>query len=294
MTDGLLPGADRDLVRPLHKTAGKAVRRRSISTPRSSPWPTSRIRSRSPSRATCRRRSSGSAACWLSVGRRPNSDGLGLEKTKVQVDEQGFIAVDPQRRTADPHILAIGDVAGQPMLAHKATHEGKAAVEALAGQAAAFEPRAIPAVVFTDPEIAWAGLTETEAKRAGPHGRGGPVPLGRQRPGPGHRPHRGADQVDHRSRRRSASLGCGIVGAGAGDLIAEAVLAIEMGCSVRDVAETIHPHPDAQRNAGLRRRGLLRHGHRPVSAAEEVRRAGPSCPEGLLCDVPPENWELLT
>ena len=141
----------------------------------------------------------------VSVGRRPNSDGLGLEKTKVQVDEQGFVTVDAQRRTADPHIWAIGDVAGQPMLAHKASHEGKAAVEAIAGQPVAFEPRAIPAVVFTDPEIAWAGLTETEAKAPGPHGRSGPIPLGRQRPGPSGRPHRGPDQVAHRSRQPAAS-----------------------------------------------------------------------------------------
>ena len=100
----------------------------------------------------------------LSVGRRPNSAGLGLEKTEVEIDAQGFIIVDLQRRTADPHILAIGDVAGQPMLAHKASHEGKVGRRGVAGKAVAFKPQAIPAVVFTDPEVAWAGLTETEAK----------------------------------------------------------------------------------------------------------------------------------
>ena len=103
----------------------------------------------------------------VSVGRRPNSDGLGLEKTKVQIDKQGFVQVDPQRRTAEPRIWAIGDVAGQPMLAHKAGHEGRSCVEAIAGHNVTFAPRAIPAVVFTDPEIAWAGLTETEAHAKG-------------------------------------------------------------------------------------------------------------------------------
>jgi len=178
----------------------------------------------------------------LSVGRRPNSAGLGLEKTKVEIDGQGFLVVDPQRRTADPHILAIGDVAGQPMLAHKASHEGKIAVEALLGQPVAFQPRAIPAVVFTDPEIAWAGLTENEAKSQGrkvdvaqfPWAASGRAQaIGRTE---------GMTKwvVDPDTQR---VLGCGIVGFAAGDLISEAVLAIEMGCSIRDVVETIHPHP---------------------------------------------------
>ena len=121
----------------------------------------------------------------VSVGRRPNSAGLGLEKTKVQVSPQGFITVDNRCRTTDPSILAIGDVAGEPMLAHKAAHEGKAAVESLAGEPAVFEPRAIPAVVFTDPEIAWAGLTETEAKQ---QGRAVSVSSSPGRPAAGRRP----------------------------------------------------------------------------------------------------------
>src|SRR5262249_20301098 len=100
----------------------------------------------------------------VSIGRRPNSAGLGLENTSVEIDEKGFVVTDECQRTADPNILAIGDVAGEPMLAHKATHQGKVAVEALLGEPAAFEPLAIPAIVFTDPEIAWAGLTEMEAK----------------------------------------------------------------------------------------------------------------------------------
>ncbi len=187
----------------------------------------------------------------VSVGRRPNSDGLGLEKTKVQIDEQGFVAVDPQRRTAEPHILAIGDVAGEPMLAHKASHEGKVARRSHRWHRPwPSQPRAIPAVVFTDPEIAWAGLTETEAKRKGASievahfpwaASGRAQSIGRTE---------GLTKwlIDPASER---VLGCGIVGAGAGDLIAESVLAIEMGCSARDLAETIHPHPTLSESLGF-------------------------------------------
>ena len=185
----------------------------------------------------------------LCVGRRPNSAGLGLEKTKVEIDGHGFLVVDHQRRTADPHILAIGDVAGQPMLAHKASHEGKVAVEALAGQSAAFEPRAIPAVVFTDPEIAWAGLTETEAK-----GQGRKVEVA-QFPWAASGRAQAIGRTEGMTKwvvdpETQQVVGCGIVGFGAGDLISEAVLAIEMGCSVRDVVETIHPHPTLTETLG--------------------------------------------
>ena len=119
----------------------------------------------------------------VSVGRRPVTSGIGLENTKVKVNDRGFVVVNEQQRTADPHILAIGDVAGEPMLAHKASHEGKVAAEVLAGEPAAFEPQAIPAVVFTDPEIAWAGLTAEEAKRDRPRRRRRAVPVAGQRPG---------------------------------------------------------------------------------------------------------------
>jgi dihydrolipoamide dehydrogenase len=174
---------------------------------------------------------------------------LGLEKTKVQIDDRGFLVVDHQCRTADPHILAIGDVAGQPMLAHKASHEGKVAVEALAGQAAAFEPRAIPAVVFTDPEIAWAGLTETEAKRQGRKVEVAQFPWAASGRAQAIGRPEGLTKwlIDPETQR---VLGCGIVGSGAGDLIGEAVLAIELGCSVRDVVEIIHPHPTLTETLG--------------------------------------------
>ena len=139
----------------------------------------------------------------LAVGRRPNSHGLGLETTRVQVNPRGFIETDDQRRTAEPHIFAIGDVAGEPMLAHKATHEARVAVEAMAGQPARFDPQAIPAVVFTDPEIAWCGLTEAEARSRGAGGQGGTLPLGRLRPGHDYRPHGRPHEVNHRPHERA-------------------------------------------------------------------------------------------
>jgi len=166
MTGGLLPGTDRDLVRPLQKRLESRFEAIHLHT-----QVVAMVDKEDSIEVTCEgdvdqpvRRFS---RVLLAVGRRPNSDGLGLENTKVKVDAQGFVEVDSQRRTAERSIFAIGDVAGEPMLAHKAAREGKVAVEVLAGRPAAFEPRAIPAVVFTDPEIAWAGLTETEARAQG-------------------------------------------------------------------------------------------------------------------------------
>ncbi len=249
LTDGLLPGADRDLVRPLHKKLTKDFAEIMLGVK-----VVSMVDKGQAIEVTFEgnvdRKVQQFSRVLVSVGRRPNSDGLGLEKTKVQVDRQGFVTVDAQRRTAEPRIWAIGDVAGQPMLAHKASHEGKTAVEAIAGSKVAFEPRAIPAVVFTDPEIAWAGLTETEAKAQGrtievaqfPWGASGRAQsIGRTE---------GLTKwlIDPTSQR---VLGCGIVGAGAGELIAEAVLAIEMGASVADVTETIHPHPTLSETLGF-------------------------------------------
>ena len=178
----------------------------------------------------------------VAVGRRPNSDGLGIENTGGVVNAKGFVEVDDRQRTADPHILAIGDVCGEPMLAHRASHQGKVAVEVLHGEPAVFAPRCIPAVVFTDPEIAWAGLTEHEAATAGKT-----VEVSRYPWAASGRAH-ALGRTDGLTKllidpETEAVLGLGIVGAGAGELIAEGALAIEMGCVARDLMETIHPHP---------------------------------------------------
>ena len=178
----------------------------------------------------------------ISVGRKPNSNNLGLENTKVEVDNKGFIKVNKQRQTAEPSIYAIGDVVGEPMLAHKASHEARTAVETIAGHKVAFEPRAIPAVVFTDPEIAWCGLTETQAREKNlkleiakfPWGASGrAITLGRSD---------GLTKLIIEPETKKI-LGVGIAGAGAGELISEGVLAIEMGASVSDIMLTVHPHP---------------------------------------------------
>jgi len=245
LTDGLLPGADRDLVKPLHQRldklfAGihlrtKVTKIEEVATPAGGAI---RVHFEGPEGASTREFS----RVLVAVGRRPNSDGIGLELTGVTIDKRGFVEVDDRQRTSDPRILAIGDVCGEPMLAHRASHQGKVAVEGLHGEPAAFAPRAIPAVVFTDPEIAWAGLTEQEAAATGrtveisryPWAASGRAQaLGRTD---------GLTKlvVDPESER---VLGVGIVGAGAGELVAEGALAIEMGCTARDLAETIHPHP---------------------------------------------------
>lgn len=178
----------------------------------------------------------------VSVGRTPNARDIGLENTAVEVDDKGFIRVDAQRRTAEESIFAIGDVAGEPMLAHKATYEARIAAETIAGQTSAFDPKAIPAVVFTDPEVAWAGLTENQARTDGvPHkvarfpwaASGRATSVGRND---------GLTKMllDPVTERL---LGVGIVGVGAGELIAEATLAIEMGATATDMKMTVHAHP---------------------------------------------------
>ncbi|MEX2259736.1 MAG: NAD(P)/FAD-dependent oxidoreductase, partial [Woeseia sp.] len=178
----------------------------------------------------------------IAVGRRANGDKLDADKAGVNVDERGIIKVDKQMRTNVPHIFAIGDLAGGPMLAHKATHEGKVAAEVAAGEKSAFDARTIPSVAYTDPEIAWVGLTETAAKKDGIDYEKTQIPwaasgralaLGRSE---------GFTKLlfDKKSGR---IVGGGIVGPGAGDLISEVGLAVEMGADATDVALTIHPHP---------------------------------------------------
>jgi dihydrolipoamide dehydrogenase len=178
----------------------------------------------------------------VSVGRKPNSDIPGLDKTQVKVGPRGFIQVNKQLQSDDPAIYAIGDVVGEPMLAHKASHEGRTAVEAIAGHKVAFEPNAIPAVVFTDPEIAWCGLTETQAQKENREIKVAKFPWGASGRAMTLDRTEGTTKliVDPQTER---VLGVGIVGAGAGELIAEGVLAIEMGALAHDIALTIHPHP---------------------------------------------------
>jgi dihydrolipoamide dehydrogenase len=242
MLPGLLPGADRDLVLPLHKRLEKMCEGILLNT-----TVTSVKDEGSGIRATFE--GANVKECekvfdriLVSVGRKPNSEIPGLDKTRVQVGPRGFIQVNKQLQTDDPSIYAIGDVVGEPMLAHKASHEGRTAVEAIAGHKVAFEPNAIPAVVFTDPEVAWCGLTETQAQKENRDikvarfpwaASGRAVTLDRPE---------GMTKllIDPQSER---VLGVGIVGVGAGEMIAEGVLAIEMAALAKDVALTIHPHP---------------------------------------------------
>lgn len=178
----------------------------------------------------------------VAVGRRPNGKMIGAEHANVQVNERGFIPVDGQMRTNIPHIFAIGDIAGEPMLAHKATHEGKLAAEVIAGHKVAFDARAIPSVAYTDPEIAWMGLTEIEAKKQGIDYEKAIFPWAASGRAIAMAREEGFTKLllDKNSRQ---ILGAGIVGTHAGELIAEAVLALEMGVDAQDISLTIHPHP---------------------------------------------------
>jgi dihydrolipoamide dehydrogenase len=240
MTPGLLPGADRDLVDVLAKSINRTMKDVLLST---------RVvqMKAEPAgiRVTFDGGKSGDAVfdrVLVAVGRRPNASVPGLDRTQVRLDERGFIVVDGQMRTAEPSIFAIGDVVGEPMLAHKASHEGRTAVEVIAGHKAVFEPQAIPAVVFTDPELAWAGLTEAQAQAAGRTVSVAKFPWaasGRAIT---------LDRVDGLTKvlidpATERILGVGLVGSGAGELIAEAVMAIEMGATASDLKLSIHPHP---------------------------------------------------
>jgi dihydrolipoamide dehydrogenase len=242
MEDGLMPGADRDLVNVVAKRLEKVFQSIMLRT---------KVVEMKDAGKGIRVKFEGQGAkngdqtyekVLIAVGRKPNSNIPGLGNTKVIVNSRGYVQVNAQRQTTDPNIYAIGDVAGEPLLAHKASHEGRAAVEAIAGHKVAFEPRAIPAVVFTDPEIAWCGLSETEAQKQGRPVRVAKFPWGASG--------RAAtlDRTDGLTKlvidpETEHVLGVGIVGVGAGDLIAEGVLAIEMGALAKDIELTIHPHP---------------------------------------------------
>jgi len=242
LMDGLLPGADRDLVKPLAKEIDKLCEGRVLLNTKVGSLTEVdnqiEVTFEGPGKFGHERYD----RVLISIGRRPVTSGMGLENTKVIVNDRGFVECDHQQRTADPHIFAIGDVAGDPMLAHKATHEGRVAAEVIAGKPASFDKVAIPAVVFTDPEIAWAGLTEEEAKRDGRKVDVEVYPWAASGRAQALGITNGLTKwlVDPETSR---VLGCGIVGSGAGELIAEAVLAIEMGCEVADITESVHPHP---------------------------------------------------
>ncbi|MDH5763706.1 MAG: dihydrolipoyl dehydrogenase [Nitrospinota bacterium] len=241
MTDGLLPGADRDLVRILQARLKKELESIHLSTK------VAEIKMSGDCLNVALEGSEGLSEAefdriLVSVGREPNTSGLGLENTQVKMNDRGFIQADSDGRTGDPSIFAIGDVVGGAMLAHKASHEAKRAVDVLLGNPVGNDSPLIPAVVFTDPEIAWCGLTETEAKARGieiaiakfPWGASGRAgTLGRND---------GATKliIDPQTDR---ILGVGMVGVGVGDLISEAALAIRLKATAHDLAETVHPHP---------------------------------------------------
>ena len=239
--DQIIPGADKDVVKPLHKRIEgryEAIHLKTKVTAVEALNTGLKVSMEGPKGAF----DDVFDRVLVAVGRRPNGRMIGLEAAGVTVDERGFVPVDKQMRTNVPHIFAIGDVVGQPMLAHKAVHEGKVAAEVAAGKNRAFDARVIPSVAYTDPEVAWVGLTENEAKAKGiKYGKGvfpwaasgRSLSLGRDE---------GMtkvlfDEADDRV------IGAGIVGPNAGDLIAEVAVAIEMGCDATDIGHTIHPHP---------------------------------------------------
>ena len=242
MTAGLLPGADRDLVLPLHKRIAKSFESILLNTTVTGVKEDSNGLRVSFDGPEVKEREKVFEKVLVSVGRKPNSEIAGLEKTQVQIGERAFIRVNKQLQTTDPAIYAIGDVVGEPMLAHKASHEGRVAVEAIAGHKVAFEPNAIPAVVFTDPEIAWCGLTETQAKKENREVKVAKFPWAASGRAVTIDRTEGMTKllIDPQTER---VLGMGVVGAGAGELIAEGVLAVEMAALAQDVAMSIHPHP---------------------------------------------------
>jgi len=241
MLDGLLPGADRDLVRPLATrlqeefkhiylntgVQGLEIKGNSvIATLKGADVPETMEFDRA----------------LIAVGRRPNTDELGLENTDIELDEHGFIKVDDQLRSSDKRIFAIGDVSGQPMLAHRAIRQGYVAAEVIAGKPSSYDNRAVPAVVFTEPEIAWCGLTDTEAKEQGIKVASAKFPWSASGRALTINEPLGQTKIIF-DPETTQVLGVGMVGARAGDLIAEAVLAIEMGAVLEDLAASIHAHP---------------------------------------------------
>jgi dihydrolipoamide dehydrogenase len=239
--DGLIPGCDRDLVKPLAKRMEKRFEKILLKT---------RVAKLEPKKDGIHVTFEGESAIepqvydrvLVAIGRRPNGRNIGAEKAGVLVNEHGFIPVDKQMRTNVPHIFAIGDIVGQPMLAHKATHEGKVAAEVISGHKVEFQALAIPSVAYTDPEVAWAGVTETEAKDKGIAIEKASFPwVASGRALSIARTEGSTKLIMEPGTRRI--IGAGIVGPNAGELLAEAVLAIEMGANAEDIGLTIHAHP---------------------------------------------------
>ena len=249
LQDGLIPGCDRDLVRPLQKRLQKQVQ---------NIWLKTKVADVQALKSGLKVTFEGEKApdpqtydrVLVSVGRIPNGKLIHAEAAGVEVDERGFIPVDQHMRTNVPHIYAIGDIVGNPMLAHKAVHEGHVAAEVIAGLPALFDPMTIPSVAYTDPEVAWMGLTETEAKEQGIEIEKGVFPWAASGRALGIHRDEGMTKLifDAKTRR---ILGAGIVGRNAGELIGETVLALEMGADAEDIALTIHPHPTLNESIGM-------------------------------------------
>ncbi|MCX7545657.1 dihydrolipoyl dehydrogenase [Marinicella sp. S6413] len=239
MMDQLIPGADKDLVNPLHqymkKTMGAEIKLKTKVTECTAQKSGLKVTFDGDDSATFDR-------VLVAVGRRPNGDLIAADKAGVKVDDRGFIAVDKQMRTNVNHIFAIGDVVGQPMLAHKASHEAKIAAEAAAGEKVYFDARVIPSVAYTDPEVAWVGLTEHEAKEQDIDYEIGKFPWAASGRAIGNDRTEGFTKLLFDPETEQI-LGAGIVGTNAGELISELCLAIEMGCEAADISLTIHPHP---------------------------------------------------
>lgn len=246
----LIPGVDKDIVRPLQRRIGNRYEKILLNTK-----VTTMVAEKNGIKVTFESKKEGSTelfdAVLVSVGRTPNGQLIDAQKAGIAVDERGFIATDRQMRTNIPHIFAIGDVVGQPMLAHKATHEAKVAAEVICGNdKVTFDPLTIPSVAYTDPEIAWMGITEAEAKAQGVEYEKGAFPWAAS----GRSLSLGRDDGLTKALFDKASgriIGAGIVGPNAGELIAEAVLALEMGADAEDLSLTIHPHPTLSETLGF-------------------------------------------
>ncbi len=249
LQDGLIPGCDRDLVRPLQKRLSKQVE---------NIWLKTKVSDIQALKSGLKVTFDGDKApepqiydrVLVSVGRVPNGKLIGAENAGISVNERGFIAVDQHMRTNVPNIYAIGDIVGNPMLAHKAVHEGHVAAEVIAGHKALFDPMTIPSVAYTDPEVAWMGLTETEANEKGIEIEKGVFPWAASGRALGIHREEGMTKLifDAKTKRL---LGAGIVGRNAGELIGETVLGLEMGADAEDIALTIHPHPTLNESIGM-------------------------------------------